>query len=250
MATPSGLSALIIGATGATGRHVLTGLLASNQFNRVVEVGRRVTPPETLTGIAGKDKLVQKVVDFENTKVEEWKLKDENADVVFITLGTNRAAAGNQERWVKIDREIPISVANDARVEGKDQKIVYLSAGSANASSMFPYLQSKGLTEQGLAKPGYKDAIMFRPGFLKDAQREETRMVEVIFGKLSGALSLFSSGLEIPVTTLAKSMVFAGAVGTAGLPPAAEATTQPAEKDIPAYTIIGNKGAAEMAKSL
>jgi len=77
-------------------------------------------------------------------------------------------------------------------------------------------------------------------------------MISSIFyyRKLTGVLSAFNPNLEIPVTTLAKSMVFAGAVGTAGLPPAAEATTQPAEKDIPAYTVIGNKGAAEMAKSL
>jgi len=246
-ATPA--SALIIGATGATGRHVLTELLASNHFTRVVEVGRRVTPPETLANVAGKDKLVQKVVDFENTQVAEWKLKDENADVVFVTLGTTRAAAGSQERWDKIDREIPLSVANDARIPGKDQRIVYLSSGGANAGSMFSYIRSKGLTEQGLMKAGYTDAIMFRPGLLK-AQRDESRLVETLYGKLTGLLSTFNANLEIPVTTLAKSIVFAGTVGTAGLPPAAGASTQPAEKDVPAYTIIGNKGAAEMAKSL
>ncbi|KDQ12812.1 hypothetical protein BOTBODRAFT_161411 [Botryobasidium botryosum FD-172 SS1] len=249
MAATPAASALIVGATGATGRHVLTELLASNHFTRVVEVGRRVTPPESLADAAGKDKLVQKVIDFENTQVAEWKLKDQDADVVFITLGTTRAAAGSQERWDKIDREIPLNVANDARIPGKDQRVVYLSSTGANAGSMFSYPRSKGLTEQGLAKAGYTDAIMFRPGLLK-TKRDEPRLLESLYGKLTGVLSTFHGGLEIPVTTLAKSIVHAGSVGTAGLSPAAAASTQPAEKDVPAYTIIGNKGAADMAKSL
>jgi len=56
-------------------------------------------------------------------------------------LGTTKATAGSQEKWVKIDREIPIAVANNAKNPSKDQKLVYLSAGGADAKSMFPYLQ-------------------------------------------------------------------------------------------------------------
>lgn len=74
-------SALIIGATGATGKHVLAEILASPSFSRVGEYGRRVTPLEKIT--AGKEKLEQKTVDFE--KIEEAGLASGNWDVVFIT---------------------------------------------------------------------------------------------------------------------------------------------------------------------
>ena len=74
-------SALIIGATGQTGRYLLQNLLSSPHFTRVGEYGRRVTAAEQIT--AGKDKLEQKVVDFE--KIEEYGLASGKWDVVFIT---------------------------------------------------------------------------------------------------------------------------------------------------------------------
>ncbi len=75
----SGKSALIIGATGATGQHVLKQLLVSKDYTRVGEFGRRVTQDIT----EGKEKLEQKVINFE--KLEEAGLKDGKWDVVFIT---------------------------------------------------------------------------------------------------------------------------------------------------------------------
>ena len=78
----SGRSALLIGATGATGKHVLRELIASPHFSRVGEFGRRVTPQERLA--PGHDgKLLQKVIDFE--KLEESGIKEGKWDVVFLT---------------------------------------------------------------------------------------------------------------------------------------------------------------------
>jgi oxidoreductase len=111
-------SALIIGATGQTGRHVLQNLLASPHFTRVGEYGRRVTPKDDIT--TGWDKLEQKVIDFE--KLQESGLNQGNWDVVYITyvscplcpksqvqvsnrLGTTKANAGSAEAFEKIDRE-------------------------------------------------------------------------------------------------------------------------------------------------
>lgn len=77
----SGQSALLIGATGATGKQVLKELLASSHYTRVGEYGRRVTSLEQIS--SGKDKLDQKAIDFE--KVEEAGLSTGKWDVVFIT---------------------------------------------------------------------------------------------------------------------------------------------------------------------
>lgn len=77
----TGKSAVIIGATGQVGRQVLKNLLASSEFTRVGEYGRRVTPADQIT--TGKDKLEQKVIDFE--KITESRLKEGKWDVVYIT---------------------------------------------------------------------------------------------------------------------------------------------------------------------
>jgi hypothetical protein len=74
-------SALIFGATGQTGRYLLQSLLASPHFTRVGEYGRKVTSPSDIK--TGKDKLEQKVIDFE--KIQEYGLKQGKWDVVFIT---------------------------------------------------------------------------------------------------------------------------------------------------------------------
>lgn len=74
-------SALIIGATGQVGQHVLKELLASSHYSKVGEYGRRVTELSTLS--TGKEKLEQKIVNFE--KLGESGIKDGKWDVVFIT---------------------------------------------------------------------------------------------------------------------------------------------------------------------
>lgn len=79
----SGKSALIIGATGAVGKHVLRQLVASKEYHRVGEYGRRVTPKDQLGDSESVKKLEQKAIDFD--KVEEAGLKDGKWDVVFIT---------------------------------------------------------------------------------------------------------------------------------------------------------------------
>lgn len=77
----SARSALIIGATGQTGRNLLQSVLASPHFTRVGEYGRKVTSASDIK--TGQDKLEQKVIDFE--KLEESGLKQGKWDVVFIT---------------------------------------------------------------------------------------------------------------------------------------------------------------------
>lgn len=74
-------SALILGATGQTGRMLLRELLASPQFTKVGEYGRNVTPASDIS--IGKDKLEQKVINFD--KIDEAGLAEGRWDVVYIT---------------------------------------------------------------------------------------------------------------------------------------------------------------------
>ncbi|KAF8967742.1 hypothetical protein BDZ97DRAFT_1803057 [Flammula alnicola] len=238
-------SAVIIGATGQTGRHVLQNLLASPHFTRVGEYGRRLTPKDQIT--TGSDKLEQKVIDFE--KLQESGLSQGNWDVVFITLGTTKANAGSAEAFEKIDREYVINAAKAARNPDSttQQRIVYLSSTGANSTSSFLYPRSKGLTEEGLANIGYSETIVFRPGFLAGTQRKDFRLAESVFGKISGLLSHVSSSLEIQVSTLGRAIYLAGKLGTENLPSAVNATQE--VKGDAKRTVINNAGALKLAES-
>jgi len=73
-------SALVLGATGAVGKHILSGLLASPEYTRVGEFGRRVT---TLESEGRPEKLIQRTIpDFD--KVEEVEGIKDGWDVVII----------------------------------------------------------------------------------------------------------------------------------------------------------------------
>jgi len=239
----SGQTALLVGASGQTGQYLLKHLLASPSFSKVSEYGRRVTDLESIS--KGKEKLEQKVIDFE--KLGESGLKDGKWDVVFITLGTTAKNAGSAQAFEKIDREYVINAAREAKASDKSQRLVYCSANSANSSSPFLYMKSKGLTEEGLASLGYKDTIIFRPAMLSGVARPESRPLETAARALTGALSYISSSIEIKVDVLAQAMLKAGIMGSASLPAVARASQE--GKDGAPFTVIGNSGAIALAKS-
>ncbi|KAH8096925.1 hypothetical protein DFH11DRAFT_1694382 [Phellopilus nigrolimitatus] len=235
----TGKSALLIGATGAVGKHVLRELLASSEFTRIGEAGRRVTPLEQLGADAGA-KLEQRTVDFE--KLEEAGLKEGRWDVVFITLGTTRAAAGSAAAFEKIDREYVVNSARAAKTDdpAHKQRLVYCSSMGANANSHALYIRSKGMTENALVRIGYSDTIIFRPGFLANAGRSKTCAMHLA--------SYVTSGLQIDVSTLGKSFTRAGHLGSTRLPAVAGASEARTPDGAP-FTIIGNRGAAQFAKA-
>ncbi|KAG8985276.1 Protein fmp52, mitochondrial [Tulasnella sp. 427] len=239
-------SVLLLGATGATGKHVLRDLLASNHFSRVVEAGRRVTPTESLQDATGKEKLTQKVIDFE--KLEESGLKDEKVDAVVVVLGTSKASAGSAEAFEKIDREYVLNAAKAAKVDAGQQRLVYLSSAGADANSFFLYPKSKGLTEQGLASL-YSDCIIFRPGLLKEANRDEPRLVETIISKIHDVVPFGRDTWAIPVKELAKAITVAAEQGSANLSPDALATKEdPKKEGVTPYWVIGNKGSVGLSR--
>ncbi|TEB21976.1 hypothetical protein FA13DRAFT_1819195 [Coprinellus micaceus] len=240
-------TALILGATGQTGQQLFSTLLSSSFYTRIGEYGRRVTADDKVPA-ASKEKLEQHTIDFE--KLDASGLDAKPWDVVFITLGTTKKNAGSAEKFVKIDREYVIDAAKEAKVsQGSEnnQRLVYLSSTGANSKSSFLYPQSKGLTEEGLAKLGYKETIVFRPGYLAGTSRGESRVAESIFGTFTGFISHFSNSVEINIGTLGKAIAIAGKLGSDNLPASVGATKVNLD-DGTTYTVIGNAGAIELAK--
>ncbi|KAH9944695.1 hypothetical protein B0H21DRAFT_823213 [Amylocystis lapponica] len=243
----SGQSALLIGATGQVGSHILHELLASPHYTRVGEYGRRVTSAEHIT--AGKEKLEQRTINFD--KVEDEDLRAGRWDVVFIALGTTRKNAGSEAAFEKIDREYVINSARAAKTEepGHTQRLVYISSQGASPSSSFLYMRSKGLTEVGLAALGYHDTIILRPGLLTEVNRSESRFFESAAISIVGVLnkvSLFTS-VSASIKTVAKAARITGEIGSAGIP--ASIPTLKAGDDKAPFTLIENQGILALANA-
>ncbi|KAH8827493.1 hypothetical protein DL96DRAFT_1251589 [Flagelloscypha sp. PMI_526] len=237
-------TALLIGATGRTGRRLLPLLLASNSgFAKVAEYGRRVTPKDQLP-VESLSRLEQKVIDFE--KISESGLKDGKWDVVFITLATTQAIAGSPEQFEKIDKGYVLSAAKEAKSTDSEfkQRIVYISAVGSDPASRFIYSRCKGLTEEGLAKLGYDDTIIFRPAILKG---EDRNLLEKAISPFTSALSLVSSNVQIQFDALTKAVLKAGQLGSSSLP--AGIVKQDSWTGGPTFSVIGNASALKLAKT-
>jgi len=246
-----GKSALVLGGTGQVGRHVLREVLGSAHFTRVCEAGRRLTPLESFPEDV-RAKLDQRKVDFEkaDSGINDWQdaFREGKFDVVFIALATNMRDAKTNENFEKVDKDYVLNAARAAKTSdaSQRQRLVYVSSGVANKDAYSFYSRCKAATEQGLADLGYADTVVFRPGFLRNANRLVFRPVEAIAGPIFTGLSLFTDKLQIDVDQLGKSMRIAGERGTADLPPSAEATkTNWGSRN---FTVIANRGARALAQ--
>ena len=132
----SAKTALLIGATGLTGKILLQLLLENDHYQQVTILVRKSLQIQHY-------KLVEKIIDF-----DEWNQSVE-ADDVFCCLGTTIKIAKTKEAFMKVDLEYPLKIARLQLLAGSKQFAVISSMG-ANASSLFFYNRVKGQLEDQL----------------------------------------------------------------------------------------------------
>ncbi|HWG91821.1 MAG TPA: oxidoreductase [Candidatus Thermoplasmatota archaeon] len=156
-------TALLVGATGLVGGHLLRRLLADDAYGRVIAIVRR--PLEVK-----HPKLHMHVLDFDKLPHD---FPAEAVDDVFIALGTTIKKAGTQEAFRKVDHTYVVETARAARGKGAKQALV-VSAVDADPASRIFYNRVKGETETALRSLGYPALHLFRPSILL-GEREELR---------------------------------------------------------------------------
>lgn len=188
-------------------------------------------------------------------------------------------------------RVVYLSVSSDPyipiRSVGVQTYSLLRQSAGANASSPFLYAKSKGLTELALARLGYSETIVFRPGLLKGAERADKRLGETVFGYVDAHLDVWSvlsrphfgrlatspehsrmfrptlksrcvssrddpiegkSGCEfLQVPMLAKAIMNAGLLGSSRLP--AEVGAKKAGVEGASFTLIDNKGSVLLSRA-
>jgi len=148
------MKALIIGATGATGKDLVNILLQDPHYTEVVTFVRRreMTHP----------KLVEVLTDFDRLEDVSEYIK---GDVWFSCLGTTLKAAGTQDKQWHIDYEIPLKFAEIAKRNGVLSMVLLSAYGASPASRVF-YSKMKGQLEEDIARLAFDQYIIFKPGIL------------------------------------------------------------------------------------
>ncbi|RIJ43012.1 oxidoreductase [Pontibacter oryzae] len=175
-------TALIAGASGLVGGHLLKLLLNSDRYSQVISVGRHEVP-------LIHPKLDQQVVDFDHLRNYA---KDLAADDVFCCLGTTIKKAGSKEKFYKVDHTYVVQLAEVTAQRGASQFLV-ISAMGADASSMFFYNKVKGQMERDVQKQPFNAVHIFRPSLLL-GEREEQRTGEELASKIMQPLSKLMLG--------------------------------------------------------
>ena len=188
------MKALIIGATGATGKDLVTELLADDTYS---EVHCFVRKPMSLT----HPKLHAHVVDFETPEAWADLLR---GDVAFSCLGTTLAVAGSKEAQWRVDYDYQYAFAEHCRNNGVPT-FVLVSAAMANAQSKMFYNRMKGLLEDAIKALGFPHLLIFQPSVLvrkgSDRKGEQFGLKMIVF---LNKLGLFKRYRPMPTDILAQ----------------------------------------------
>ena len=190
------MKALIIGATGATGKDLLSQLLADDTYS---EVHCFVRKPLTLA----HPKLHTHVVDFETPEVWADLLR---GDVAFSCLGTTLAAAGSKEAQWRVDYDYQYNFAEHCRNNGVPTFVLVSAAGAKAPSKLF-YNRMKGQLEDAIKALGFSCLLIFQPSVLIRSNSDrggENFTVKVI--AFLNKLGLFKRYRPMPTAILAQKM--------------------------------------------
>lgn len=191
------MKALVIGATGATGKDLVNQLLNDKEFD---EVDIFVRKPVDIQN----DKLKVHVVNFE--KPEEWK-DMVKGDVAFSCLGTTLKDAGSKEAQKKVDFDYQYEFAKAAK-DNEVEDYILVSAYGANPQSKIFYSKMKGELEEAVKQLHFNKITIFKPGMLerKDSERTGEVLGSRII-KFANKLGLLESQKPLPTDILAKAMI-------------------------------------------
>ncbi|WP_205161160.1 NAD(P)H-binding protein [Niallia nealsonii] len=158
--------ALIIGATGLVGEHLLQILLQSNTYKEIIAFVRK--PLEYR-----HKALKEVIIDFDQLDQYQQYFA---VDDIYCCLGTTIKKAKNQKNMMKIDVDYPIKCAELGKQMGAKQFIVISAIGANSKSSIF-YSRIKGILEEKLEALSFEALLILQPSLLL-GEREEFRFGE------------------------------------------------------------------------
>lgn len=201
------MKALVIGATGATGKDLVKQLVENDAFETVSLFVRR--PLEY-----NNPKIEVHVVDFDH--VEDWK-NLLSGDVLFSCMGTTRKQAGSKKaQWI-VDYDYQYNVAKAAKETGVNNYALVSSTG-AKADSSFFYMQMKGKLEEDVKSLGFRRTVIVRPPSLirKESDRWAERASVKILQYIN-KIGLFTSMAPVDTDLVAKALIKHSLEGDDGL---------------------------------
>jgi uncharacterized protein YbjT (DUF2867 family) len=155
-------TAIVIGATGLVGSHLVELLLKDTRIDKIKIFTRRST--NIFNG-----KIEERIVNFDEP--DKWK-KYVTGDIFYSAMGTTLKAAGSKDMQYSIDYTCQYQVAKIAALNNVPEYIL-VSAAGANPGAKIFYSRMKGLLEQDVKKLPFETIHIIRPGMLAGDRKEK-----------------------------------------------------------------------------
>ena len=193
------MKALIIGATGATGKDLLAKLLEDEAYT---EIHSFVRKPMSIS----HPKLHAHVVDFDTPEAWSDLL---HGDVALSCLGTTLAVAGSKDAQWRVDYDYQYAFAEHCKNNGVST-FVLVSAAGAKAQSKLFYNRMKGALEEAVKKLNFSCLLIFQPSILirSNSDRSGENFTVKAF-KFLNKLGILKRYRPMPTEILAEKMLSA-----------------------------------------
>ena len=189
----------IFGSTGLIGSNLLKYLEHDTYFSKVNVITRKPFHFKN-------SKFKNIVIDFNDINSIQNSLK--NCQIVFVSIGTTQSKVNwDLKKYKKIDYEIPINIAKEAKKQNINKYLIVSSAG-ADINARGFYLSLKGQIENDIINIGIKNTFIFRPSLLM-GNRKENRIGEKIAQVIMPIFSFLLPKKYRPISaeSVAKSMI-------------------------------------------
>ena len=161
-------TALLFGASGLVGSHILSQLISNNNYSKIklfVRSSIDISDP--------KIEIIQ--TDFNNLENHREDIK---GDDCFFCIGTTKQNSPNKNEYRRVELDVPKEIAQIAKSNSVNS-FVFVSSGYADPKSSGDYLKFKGEVEEELKKLNFPKLGIMRPSFLL-GDRKEKRVGEKI----------------------------------------------------------------------
>jgi uncharacterized protein YbjT (DUF2867 family) len=161
-------TAIVLGATGLVGSHIVKQLANDERIRKVTSITRRPVS-------YGSEKIENIVVNFERLTDFKEAFK---GDILFSCLGTTLKQAGSMSEQRIVDVDYQLHAAQLATEQGVSDYVLISSSG-ANAQSLSPYLKMKGELETSINTLSFEHITILQPSLLL-GKRASSRTAEGI----------------------------------------------------------------------
>ena len=163
--------AILFGASGFVGSHLLDELLNNPTYERVTIVVRKAIA-------LSHPKLTMLIGDYHSLPGLGEAL---SADNIFIALGTTKKNTPDKDEYYQVDHDYPVLAAKLAKEHGATSVFIVTAVG-ANPESGITYVRTKGETERDIIALDFQHTHIFRPSMILGTRRENRRMEKTLIG--------------------------------------------------------------------